>query len=186
MSETENMLIQQMAKDAKKLRIRGQQTSEQAQEVKKKQPRKLQKLVAFMMANGQAIEQIADKTELSVDEITKMRNGEDFKHILVMEARKVGPEAVQKIFTGAMAEAALGIINIASTGEGKIKLDACRQILDRTTGTPVTGKALDMGGETTLPSDPVQASHQLDEEIERCRQQLGFSPVRGVESVEVE
>jgi len=68
----------------------------------------------------------------------------------------------------------------------KILDELTLRILDRTTGTPVTGKALDMGGETTLPSDPIQASNQLDEEIERCKQQLGFSPVRGVESVEVE
>ena len=116
-------LIEQMAADAKKLRIRGQQTSDAAEVVKKKQPRKLQQLVAFMMAHGQSIEQISDKTELAIDEVTQMRANKDFKHILVTEARKVGPEAVQRIFTGAMAEAALGIINIAATGEGKIKLD---------------------------------------------------------------
>ncbi|MBO87930.1 MAG: hypothetical protein CMP14_00270 [Rickettsiales bacterium] len=174
-------LIEQMAADAKKLRIRGKQTSEMAEAVKKKQPRKLQQLVAFMMAHGQSIEQISDKTELSIDEITDMRASKDFKHILVTEARKVGPEAVQRIFTGAMAEAALGIINVAAMAEGKIKLDACKQILDRTTGTPLAGKALDMGGESELPDDPVKASQQLDEEIDRCRQQLGYSPVRGVD-----
>ena len=179
MREGTEELLKNLAKDAKGLRVKVEESRPDGEAALARAPKKVQKLVAFMMANGKQLEDIADAVSLSVDEVVGLRQSADFRVLLVQEARKVGPNAVNNIFVSAMSEAALGIVNLVHTATGKVKLDACSQILNRAVGTPVGGKPLDMGTDDSLPADPVEANEKLDADIQKYREELHLGPEEG-------
>ena len=185
MSKGKEELMQVFAKDAAEMRVNKEENNPRSEEVLKREPRKMMRLVGFLMANGQGLEEVMEKTGLTGREIQRLREDPGFKHVLVTEARKVGPNAVQQIFSGALVEAALGIINVAATGTGKVKLDACRAILDRGVGTPVGGKPLDMGEDDGLPDDVVAANKKLEQDITRLQDELGIAPAMDAKQEEV-
>lgn len=138
-------------------------------------PQETQELIAYLLVNGMSMEEVCERTQLSPNTISGLRQCEDFQQLMIQEARKIGQRAIQKMITSALPEVIIAVINIATSGSTPIKekLQAATCLLDRGIGRPIPGKPLDTGvGDETPETDPLEESRRLDDKIDSLQQKL--------------